>query len=383
MAAFQTPADALPSWEPEPSPFARVMSFLQSLRVHFLPWLGVFVSLLLWPSRDAWKSSAHRKAASLLLALFVTNAAMHAWASLGKEYCVSCFTLYTLFFAASGLLLLVVTLASRQPDLSPVRKALASALVFILTVSTAFGAFKDFNSAFPRLAQQANDLKAPSFLEAGDVYLWSALETRFGISEQTGHQLLRAVPATLTGILTGLILLAIVFLIWRSRKPGIGYASLLIIVTLCLGFLLTPTVVLGGSYDLYDCTGDSLTAYEQAGSHLASTIPPGSLVYWKGSLSPAPLLYVPDIEIYPSQLNGDYSFRLGGDPDALLRYGWWSMPLAEQWIEEADIVLIEESYYNGWLKKALRQDGYTELSLSPPTSGCRLDSQIHIFQRSP
>jgi hypothetical protein len=138
---------------------------------------------------------------------------------------------------------------------------------------------------------------------------------------------------------------------------------------------------LGGSYNLYDCTGDAIALTNNR--RLPGAPSGGSLVYWKGGLSPAPLLYLPDIQIYPSQLNGDYSLRLGGEEDALLRYGWWSMPLAEKWVGEADIVLVEEQYYYGWLKKAVRLAGYTELPLSPPTSGCRTDSQIRIFQRSP
>ena len=383
MAAFQTPEGALPSWEPIPSPFARMMSLLQSLRVHFLVWLGVLASWLLWPRKDAWKSAAHRRAAFLLSALFISNAAIHAWASLGKDYCVSCFTIYTAFFAATGLLLFVTVMASWQPSLPGYRQVIAVALVLLIVISIGFGAFHDFNLLFPRLAQKANDLKAPSFIMAGDVYLWSALETKYHISEQTGHQLLRAIPSTIAGIVLGILLLALVWITWRLLKPKTTYAWSLLVVSLCLGLLLTPTIVLGSSYNLYDCTGDSLTAYEQAGAHLSRTVPQGSLVYWKGGLSPAPLLYLPDIQIYPSQLNGDYSLRLGGEEDALLRYGWWSMPLAEKWVGEADIVLVEEQYYYGWLKKAVRLAGYTELPLSPPTSDCRTDSQIHIFQRNP
>lgn len=383
MAAFQTPAGALPSWEPIPSPFARIMSLLQSLRIHFLAWLGVLSSWMLWPRKDAWKSAAHRRAAFLLTALFVSNAGMHAWASLGKEYCVSCFPIYTTFFAATGLLLLVTILASWQPDLPVYRQVIMVGLVFLIIASIGLGAFQDFNTLFPRLAQKANDLKAPSFIMPGDVYLWSALETKYDITAQTGHQLLRAIPSTLVGILFGILLIASVWLVWHRLNLKTTYAWSLLAVSLCLGLLLTPTIVLGGSYNLYDCTGDTLAAYEQVGAYLARTIPEGSLVYWKGGLSPVPLLYLPDIHIYPSQLNGDYSLRQGGDEDALLRYGWWSMSLAEKWVGEADIVLVEQQYYYGWLKKAIRLAGYTELPLSPPTSGCRTDSQIHVFQRHP
>ena len=209
------------------------------------------------------------------------------------------------------------------------------------------------------------------------------ISNKFDVAAQTSHQLVKAIPATVLGILSGAALVLLTWLAWRSlgRKPAFG--QLVLLVCLVTGLLLTPTRVLGGSYTLYDCTGDSLAAYEAAGAHLASLIPAGSLVYWKGGLSPAPLLYLPGIHIYPSQLNGDYSLRLGGDEDALLRYGWWSLPLAKQWASETDILLIEEKYYSGWLKKAALSEDYAELPTSPPTSACRPDSQIHVFQRNP
>ena len=115
LSAFHTPEGAAPFWDPHPPLISRLMSLLQSLRMHFLSWLGLLAGWLLWPRKGDWKSPAHHRAAWLLSALFVSNAAMHAWASLGKDYCVSCFPLYTAFFSTTGLLLLVTVLPSWQP----------------------------------------------------------------------------------------------------------------------------------------------------------------------------------------------------------------------------------------------------------------------------
>lgn len=40
------------------------------------------------------------------------------------------------------------------------------------------------------------------------------------------------------------------------------------------------------------------------------------------------------------QLNDGYSYRLGGDLDELVSYGWWIAELAQQWVKDADVILI-------------------------------------------
>lgn len=383
LADWQSPAGATPSWDPHPPPFSRMMSFLQSFRIHFLSWLGVIAGILLWPQKNGWRSSAHRRGAILLLALFISGAGMHAWASLINDYCVSCFPLYTAFFSSMGILFLVTILASRKSEISRIRQVIVVLLVLLISTSIGFSAFRDLNQVKPELAEKANEIKVTSFLIASEPDLWLVLSEKLDLAEETAHQLVKAIPATILGGMIGVAIIAIVWLVWQSRSRRPQFGLLLLSVFMIIGLLLTPTRVLGGGYTLYDCSGDTITAYEEVGAHLAQTIPANSLVYWKGGLSPVPLLYLPDIRIYPAQLNGDYSLRETGDEDALLRYGWWSMTLAEKWVSEADIVLVEEQFYNGWLKKAIRVANYSELPISPPTSFCRKDSQIHIFQQNP
>lgn len=383
LATWQAPAGALPSWAPDPSLKPRLMSLLQSLRLHFIAWMGVLTSWILWPRKSAWKSQAHLRAAIFLSLLFVSNATMHVWASLGKDYCVFCFPIYTTFFAATGVLLLVTVLSGWQPDLPRYRQILAVSVILGMAALIGLGTYQDFNQLFPAPARQAVALKVPSFILKGGVELWVVLANKFHLSDSTARQLLRAIPATLAGLLAGSVILALAWAAWRLLKSKVTFGRFALVFTLAVSLLATPTFVLGGSYTSYDCTGDTLASYEAVGAHLARLIPKGSTVYWKGGLSPVPLLYLPDIHIYPSQLNGDYSLRLGGDTDALLRYDWWSIPLAKQWASQADILLIEEKYYSGWLKDVANSPDFTELPISPPAAPCRNDSQIHIFQRQP
>jgi hypothetical protein len=65
----------------------------------------------------------------------------------------------------------------------------------------------------------------------------------------------------------------------------------------------------------------------------------------------------------------------------LQRYGFWNQDLAVGWLEEADIILVQERYYEGWLKEALLENGRFEaLGQSPPTVPCRDDARIFIYR---
>jgi hypothetical protein len=94
-----------------------------------------------------------------------------------------------------------------------------------------------------------------------------------------------------------------------------------------------------------------------------------------------PLLYVPGIRIYPSQVNGDYSYRLDGDPAELERYGYWNPALADRWLDETDFALIEERYYRRWFKDWVDQERFVELEPTAPKAACKENSGIRVFKR--
>ena len=191
--------------------------------------------------------------------------------------------------------------------------------------------------------------------------------------------------STLAGLAAGIaVLITAGLLVHLNRhraksSPSFGYAVLLVLFL--AGVLLMPTPVLGGGYTTFDCGGDVISSYEKVGAHLRQLIPPGSKVYWKGGLSVAPLLYVPGIHIYPSQVNGDYSLYLDGDAEALEKYGFWNPDLANRWLNETDYALIEQRYYRRWFRDTVDQGRFVELAPTPDKLVCRDDSQIRIFKR--
>jgi hypothetical protein len=385
LTPWRHPTEAYPSWDPDVGSSGRAASFFMSFRVSFLALAGVMGALLLWPRKDQWKKPADLRSAVLLTGLFLVLLLAHMWATLTKNYCVYCLPGYTTFFSATGLALVILTIAIWRKQLAGWRQILIAITILILGAGIGFGAWDD-------LARPLYELPFPKFflgysLSSGSVELGELVRTLLRLEPQ---QLRRLLP-TGAGFLAGALVLLLALLVkaassfWQKSYNGerVSFGYLSILILLIGGTLLTPTLPLAGGYEFLECSGDTIRSYEAAGEHLARLIPPGSKVYWRGALSAVPLLYLPGIEIYPSQINGTYTYYKNGDSDALLRYGFWNEELARQWAQEADYVLIQPRFFQGWLKKAVKSDEFEELEPSPPVVACRDGAEIRIFRRKP
>jgi hypothetical protein len=293
-------------------------------------------------------------------------------ASLFGDFCVSCILLYVGYFDFIGFLILVVAHRFLVRNLSVFRRTVVLAVGAIIIVSIGFTTHEDLSATF-----------AKAMIERLlDSYVWTALRYITGLPQL---MLFRVLFVLLISILV--VVLFAVGLLWTrrfytdrrvwSRKVGmIGLNALLI-----LGLILSPTRVLGKGNDFFDCDGSNvLASYARAGEYLRSVIPPGSQVYWDGRID-AIFLYLPDIKIYPPQLNHTHSFFIGGDTDALLRMGLWNDVLAKQWLAEADYVMIEVGLKQDWVMQILKTDKYVELKSSPKVERCRWQSAILVYKR--
>ncbi len=384
LDTWRLPSEYEGTWQPNTSVEGRLLSFFQTIRFHFTVMVGVIGSWLLWPAKKTWKTTSHFRIAVFLSMLFLILLILHLWASLTGDYCVFCMPGYMGFFFVLGLLILIITSGSWRRKIRFPNQIFIAVSILIIAAGIGYSTFEDIGRILydlpisGRLAQSAASDSVP---------LGAIFVNKFGFQESD----LRRLLPIFFGFGSGVLLLFVsgvgYFLGHSSRsseKLVYSYGTVSLITLITFGTLITPSKLLSGGYGSYDCPGENvILTYEAAGEHLDNTIPPGALVYWKGTLSAVPLLYLNDIQIFPPQINDGYSYlSRGEDLDRILRLGRWNDNLSRRWVRQADFILVEDRSYSGWLKDMIKERSYEELAPTPLTINCRDNSYIRIFRES-
>jgi hypothetical protein len=354
-----------------PTDYRVFLYFWLTFRLHFVTLISAVAVWLLWPF-ERTRLTDRMRAAVFLSVLLIVLLVAHMQASIGGGFCVSCILLYVGYFDFIGFLLLVVAFPFLVRDLSPLRRVIVLVFIAVSIISIGFTTHEDLSSAFAR-----------SMIERLDrVYLWNALLNVTGLPHLLLFRSMFVLLASflVVGLFAAGLLWARRFFpdrrTWLRKMGLIGLNALLI-----MGLILSPTKVLGKGNDFFDCDGSNvLASYERAGEYLRSVIPPGSQVYWDGRID-AVFLYLPDVKIYPAQLNHSHSYFVGGDADELLRTGLWNDELAKKWLDEADYVLVEAGLQQEWVMQILEGDKYEKLKASPKPEKCRWQSAILVYKR--
>ena len=352
---------------------ARLNSLSQAIRIQFIPFIGSIIVLLVWPKREAWKTSAHFRAAVFLGVLFFILLITHAWASIGDNYCVFCLSDYIAFWGNVGLLLVVVSISAWNKTPSLFAKVAIVATVLAATTAIGYALFAQIGSGL--LNMPLPRLRAGHLLP-GWASLWQVLSNKYHIvyADARGY-----IPA-IAGLVVGILLLIISFIIFRHHpyRKTMYFASFVAYGFLILGLVLLP--LLTWTYEVDICQTDVLSSYRKIGAQLASIAPPGTKIYLDGTLTDVTLLYTHSADILLPQLNDYNSLRIGGDPDQELRNGFWNEQIGLQWRNTADVFVIEEDRMSGW-KDYLTPDKFEQIPLSPTLFTCSTDANILLFKR--
>jgi hypothetical protein len=383
---FRRPPNDGGLWAPEVDLRGRTTSFLQGLRFHLVPISAAVAALAFWPGDGAGWTRSRRLTAVFLLGLFGLLFGMHAWASLAQDYCVFCFPIYLSFFSLIGLFLVPLTFR-HWTHARPGGRLMAAAVLLAGAVLGASAA----SVVGPDLLGQPSIVRLlrteiPRTSGPGTIPLWGLVENISGRDYETIVRTTlfagRVALAGLIGLGASLAALALARRLPLGDRPFAHRAAAWFIV---FGLLLSPSRFLAGGYTSYNCTGDVIAAYESAGRQLAAAIPPDAQVFWGTGGSPVPLLYLPYVRIYPAQLNGAFSFKFGGDPEALNRFGHWNRDLAEAWIRQSDVVLTNIGTLSGagtgWLSGAMETGGFERTGQTGLIHPCDPGSEILIFTR--
>jgi hypothetical protein len=141
---------------------------------------------------------------------------------------------------------------------------------------------------------------------------------------------------------------------------------------------------MSGGDETLQCGGNIFTAYQELAAQLRQFVRPGDRLYYHGPNSPAILLYLPGVEFFPQQLNGTFSFNdvdLDADPDELLRFGYWNQEIKEQWLLQADWILIEARRFSEWEALSAQREWDTVL-VSAPVEVCTGEGSRQILLKT-
>ncbi|HCK65588.1 MAG TPA: hypothetical protein DHW49_04935 [Anaerolineae bacterium] len=377
LNSFRLPNESVPVWDPNIDIWNRLNSFFQGIRYHFIPIIGSIFGLIFLSPRSKWKDDSAFRSAVFLASTFFILLLMHGWASLASQYesysCVFCFFYYLTFFDPLGVLFFVIAF-NYAWNQNTSRTLLIFLICFVIIFATGIGfsLFEQVGNAllnfpFPRFSEGRFQ---PGLTTVSDIL-------KYGLNFEL-LQIKRFISSSL-GFAIGILVLVIAFFFWRKEKKK--QLSMFIINTcLLIGFILSPILHLGESQ--INCRQDIILAHENLGKYLREIIPPNSLVYWDGGNAFTPMVYVPDVRIFPPQINNGYTYHIGGDPDTLYYFSHWNNELDIQWRSEADIFIIEAKRYANW-KDFLNPQEFREFAKPADSPSCAQGAELRIFQRLP
>ena len=153
------------------------------------------------------------------------------------------------------------------------------------------------------------------------------------------------------------------------------------VVFMMAGMMLSPSFVLGGGFNQWVCSENVIDTFEKSGRYLAEQIPAGSTVFWRGGNAVAVLLYAPDIIIYPAQLDWEWNHWNGGNPDLLARLGFWNDNMSTQWLENADVAIIQVAYEKAFGLAIPDLSAFVEIGKTSQGLNCSQDSVLQIYRK--
>jgi hypothetical protein len=214
------------------------------------------------------------------------------------------------------------------------------------------------------------------------ITLWDILANKFNLDYWT----CRVYVPIVAGLTIGFILLILARVIYkallkRNHTRGYSFGALFLLASLGFGFWLSP--LMGGAYRQDGiCQADIPQTYQKIGATLSSIIPDGSQVYWEAK-TVVPLLYAPGIKIYPSQIYGLFSFRVGGESQQLVKNGLWNDELARQWRLEASFIVTELNWYRIYRPGGDLDPTPFEVFQTAPVNLCDPYSYLLVYKKKP
>jgi len=353
--------------------YRMVLYFFLTFRQHFVSMVSVVVVWLLWPARLTKPLNERVRAAIFLSVLFLVLFLAHMQASFFGEYCISCILLYIGYCNFIGLMLLVIAAPVLTKEFSRGRLFAIFTVIAVLIMGIGFSSHEDLSADFAKAMIDRLD----------QVRVWNLMLYFTKLPHLLLFRLSFVLAVSLLVLVVGGIVFRVVYVQLRKKQGSGGKIGLIAVnAFLIVGLILSPTKILGNGNDFFYCDGsDVFASYERAGRDLSEVIKPGSKIYWEGRI-PVIFLYLPDVKVYGPQLNQVHYYVNGGDTETLERFNYWNDKLAEQWLANADYILVQETEMVYLNKEMLESGRFVHVLDAPKAEKCRWQSVIQVYQRA-
>ena len=364
----------------------------EAVRVNFVVFFGFLVTLFLWPwqrkNRPGGRSISkaffnQHKQVVFLIVTFLTLFIVQLWAVNGRTCLFTCLPGGVMSFFIFGLVLVPAASVGWWEEMPFSKQILVVSIVFLVLLALEFNYRSDYEDFRNDVVRYTLDLKLPAWqngkLAEGDKKAWEVLAEKTNFDQEPVRQFILTNQTAVTLIrwikVLGYLILIIPLAYAISEKFMLGsenYGAFLLTFTLLVGFLLSGTHFYGGSAAVETCSDPVAAAYARVGKRLDSKLPVESQVYW-GIGDDMLLLYLPEVEVFAPQLDGAGSYLEDdkADPDFLYRFGYWNSRLRDQWIEEADFILLENQAYTADWTERVETGQFQLVYTSRPESICR------------
>ncbi len=350
------------------------------VRYFFLPIFTTLSSFIILSPKDLYFEKKNRKITFLAVS-FLFLLIMHFGYAMYHNVILYSFPAYQAFYLPIGIILIPLIFNEMRSWNDKHKFWMLSLLVIVLCTGIGL-------SLYRQIAPFFMNWNIPSFSQHkiinGPYELWDVLLNQYNISIRLQEFLIPAIIGFFAGI-SILLLSRIIHKIIANKKTSLSYGSILFITCFILSILLSPTFILAANSSIETHPDLNVPVwYESIGEQLTKMIPAGSLVYWEG-YTPISFLYLPNVEVFPQQLNMYFWYHTGGDSDFLETRGYWNEELALKWINEADILVFnEDAYASRFLKlDPSIQDDFNQLPFTQCIDPCDETSKSIILKRVP
>ncbi len=377
--------------QPASEQFHGIKAFYEAIKFSLIPWLTVAGALVFWPRRWDWRSDYHFQLSLFLLVTWVVSAAMHIWvAGSGTSCHFYCMAGYFTFFNLLGLLLLPAVFPYLRTNPSIFRQVIGVVLLLAIIIGAIYSTGLVSPGMNVNWWEKALLTPIP-LITGGKLHIGETgplLSLIEHITHLDYHFLVEVLPTHFYWLLP-LLVMALIPLVrrivlgpWNPYRMAVAPFAFILMVL--LGAALGYTDIFYQKTANLACEDDVILTHEAVAAELQEIIEPGSSVYWELT-SNMLLLYLPDVEIFPPQLNTGFNY-LGnsqlGKSDLVYKFGYWNATLKQEWIKQADYLLIPSQHAETW--QPMTDSGEFDIvGLTAPYETCRAkDTQVMVLVRT-